>query len=96
MYSKGLVITFLHPEGYRGILRDTLRVAILVLKSMLDSISHISTLPASAKIPANTDRNREIYNRYMTGERAQKLADDFGISVRRVNWLITHFCQNSV
>ena len=48
-------------------------------------------LPASAAIPEKVDRNLEIYKGYTAGERTQKLADEFGISVRRINWLITRF-----
>jgi len=91
-----LVITFLHPEGYRAISRDSLHTAISVLKSLLYPTPRISKLPASAKIPPNIDRNREIYNRYLAGERAQKLADEFGISVRRVNWLVNRLRQNVI
>ena len=56
----------------------------------------MSLLPASAAIPEKVDRNLEIYQRYVAGERAQNLADEFGISVRRVNWLINRFRRNAV
>ena len=42
-------------------------------------------LPASAAITEKIYRNLEILKRYKAGERAQNLADEFGISVRRVN-----------
>ena len=84
------------PVGYRAILRESLRAAISLFKTLLYPDPRTSALPASAKIPANIERNREIYNRYLAGERAQKLADEFGISVRRVNWLINRFRQNAV
>jgi len=83
-------------EGYRAISRDSLHTAISVLKSLLYPLPRISALPASAKIPPNVDRNREIYSRYLADERAQKLADEFGITVRRVNWLINQLRQNTV
>jgi DNA-binding CsgD family transcriptional regulator len=66
------------------------------LKLLLYPLPRTSALPASAKIPPNIDRNREIYKRYLAGERTQKLADDFGISVRRVNWLVNRFRQDTV
>jgi hypothetical protein len=83
-------------EGYRAILRTSLRVATSLFKRLLYPDPRTSALPALAKIPPNTERNRDIYNRYVVGERAQKLADEFGISVRRVNWLINRFRQNTV
>jgi hypothetical protein len=92
----GLVISFLHPEGYWVISRDSLHVAISLFRILLYPVPRTSALPASAKIPSNIGRNREIYNRYSAGERAQKLANEFGISVRRVNWLINRFRQNTI
>ena len=32
----------------------------------------------------------------LAGERAQKLANEFEISVRRVNWLLNRFQQNTI
>ena len=69
----------------------TLRVAISIFKLLMYPSPRTSLLPASAAIPEKTDRNFEIYKRYMAGERAQNLADEFSISVRRVNWLINRF-----
>jgi hypothetical protein len=83
-------------DGYRAILRDLLHTANSVLNSLLYPLPRISALPVSAQIPPNVDRNREIYNRYLAGERAQKLADEFGISVQRVNWLVNRFRENAV
>jgi Mor family transcriptional regulator len=47
--------------------------------------------PVSDMIPEKDRRNREIYARYMSGERAVDLAREFGISVRRVNRLIRRY-----
>jgi len=47
--------------------------------------------PVSNMIPEKDQRNREIYHRYMAGERAVDLARDFGISIRRVNRLIRRY-----
>ena len=84
LLRNGLVIMFLHPDGYQTILRDTLRVAISVFKLLMYPTPCTSMLPASAAIPGKVDRNLEIYKRYTAGEHAQILADEFGISVRRV------------
>jgi len=91
-----LVVTFLHPEGFRAILRDSLNAAISLFKNLLYPVPRTSALPASAKIPPNIDRNREISNRYLAGEKAQEPADEFEISVRHVNWLANRFRQNMV
>ena len=42
-------------------------------------------------IPPKTKRNEEIIRRYMAGERAVDLADEFEISVRRVNRIVRRF-----
>jgi len=42
-------------------------------------------------IPPKTARNQEIVHRYFAGERAVDLADEFEISVRRVNRIIRRY-----
>jgi len=49
------------------------------------------TRPASSMIPTKTQRNQEIIQRHLAGERAADLAMEFGISVRRVNRLISRY-----
>ena len=51
----------------------------------------LPTKPVCDIAPLKEDRNREIYTRYMAGERAIDLAKEFGISVRRVNRLIRRY-----
>ena len=73
----------------------TLRVAIAIFKLLIYPSPRTSRLPASAAIPEKVERNLEIYRRYIAGERTQNLADEFGISIRRVNWLIKRFRRNA-
>ena len=47
-----------------------------------------STQPITDLIPAEEDRNFEIYKRYVAGERAVNLAEDYDISLQRVYVLI--------
>jgi Mor family transcriptional regulator len=42
-------------------------------------------------IPPKTQRNQEIVQRYLAGERAVDLAAEYRISVRRVNRLIRRY-----
>jgi DNA-directed RNA polymerase specialized sigma24 family protein len=42
-------------------------------------------------IPTKTECNQEIVQRYLAGERAADIAQNFGISVRRVNRLIRRY-----
>ena len=42
-------------------------------------------------IPPKTTRNEDFVQRYLAGERTVDLADEFGISVRRVNRIIRRF-----
>jgi hypothetical protein len=46
---------------------------------------------ASSMIPPKTQRNQQIVQRYLSGERAVVLAEEYGISVRRVNRLVRHY-----
>ena len=39
-------------------------------------------------IPTEEERNFEIFTRYVAGERAVDLAEDYGISVQRIYVLI--------
>jgi hypothetical protein len=52
--------------------------------------------PQSRNIPPKTDRNEEIYKRYMAGERAVDLAKEFGVSVRRINRLINRYKKQNL
>lgn len=79
----------MHPEGYQTISCASLRLTISLFLNLLYPLPRASMFPASNAIPAKTDRNREIYDRYIAGERALTLAQEFRISVRRVNRLIT-------
>ena len=53
-----------------------------------------SDMPASSMIPPKTQRNQDIVQRYLAGERAVDLAKEFGISVRRVNRLIRRYLDH--
>ena len=59
------------------------RVLAQLYRGMIESDT-----PVSDRIPEKDQRNQEIYERYMAGERAVDLAQEFGISVRSVNKLI--------
>jgi Mor family transcriptional regulator len=47
--------------------------------------------PASSMIAPKSQGNQEIVRRYLEGERAIDLAEEYEISVRRVNRLIRRF-----
>ena len=83
--------SFSHPEGYKTISRDSVRLMIALFIRLLYPLPRISMRPASNMIPAKIDRNREIFERYTTGTPAKILATEFNISVRRVNRLIARF-----
>ena len=50
-----------------------------------------STQPITDLIPTEEDRNLEIYNRYVAGERATHLAEDYGVSLQRIYVLIRRY-----
>jgi Mor family transcriptional regulator len=47
--------------------------------------------PVSGMIPSKEKRNLEIYQRYMAGESSTALAQEFGISTRRVIRLVHRY-----
>ncbi len=63
-----------------------------VLAQLYSSMIEAET-PVSDMIPEKAWRNQEIVRRYMAGERAVDLANEFGISVRRVNRLIRRYLE---
>ncbi|MCC6973570.1 MAG: helix-turn-helix domain-containing protein [Anaerolineae bacterium] len=80
-----------HPEGYETLSRDSLfRIVERVLAAFYQN-RPLPTKPASSLIPEKRNRNLEIVQRYLAGERAVDLAQEFGISVRRVNRLVRRY-----
>ena len=75
-------------KGYRVPLCDSLNGAIGLILRMLYPYPLAFAMPVSDKRPTKTDRNQEIYDRYSPRERAANLAQEFGVSVRRINRLI--------
>lgn len=47
--------------------------------------------PVSLLIPMMTERDEMIYTRYMAGERAVRLAEEYGVSLQRLHWLIRRY-----
>ena len=62
------------------------RVLAQLYRGIIESMT-----PLSDMRPEKEWRNQEIFRRYMAGERAVDLAQEFGISVRRVNRLIRRY-----
>jgi len=50
-----------------------------------------SSSPVTKNTPSKTDRNREIYQRYLAGESASALAREYGISEQREFVIIRKF-----
>ena len=51
----------------------------------------ISPQPVTDLIPTEEERNLEIYKRYIAGERATDLAEDYGVSLQRIYVLIRRY-----
>jgi DNA-binding CsgD family transcriptional regulator len=79
------------PEGYEPTSRDSMGFAVATVLWIMYADRPKPTRPASSMNPTKTERNREIIQRYLAGERAVDLAQEFGISVRRVNRLIRRY-----
>jgi len=63
-------------------------IAVAIVLWMMYGDRQNPTKPASSMIPPKVERNQEIVRRYLAGKRAVDLAEEFGISVHRVNRLI--------
>ncbi len=88
---SGLCSRDMHPEGYETISRDSLfRIVERVLVAFYQN-RPLPTKPASSLIPEKRNRNLEIVQRFLAGERAVDLAQEFGISVVRVNRLVRRY-----
>src|SRR6266699_584710 len=75
-------------KGYEPTSRDSMGLAVATVLWIMYEGRPKPDRPASSMIPPKTQRNQEIVRRYLTGERAVDLAEEYGISVRRVNRLI--------
>ena len=51
----------------------------------------VSTQPVTDLVPTEEDRNLEIYNRYVAGERAIDLAEDYRVSLQRIYVLLRRY-----
>jgi len=80
-----------HPEGFQTTLRDSLELAFFIFGWLLYPFPVVSDSLITDAIPSKADRNELIYIRYLAGERAAYLAQEFGVSVRRINKLIWRF-----
>ena len=79
------------PEGFGSISSTTPSQAVAVILRLLYKDQLIPAKPVNDKPPLKAERNQEIVRRYLAGECAVDLAEEFGISVRRVNRLIRHY-----
>ena len=75
-------------EGFQTISRDYMGFTVAVILLALNGSVLTTSIRVTSSIPAKTERNQEIIQCYLAGERALDLAQEFGISVRRVNKLI--------
>ena len=66
-------------------------IAVAVVLRIMYGDKPAPVKPASSMIPPKIQRNQEIIQRYLAGERAIDLAEEYGISVRRVNKLIRRY-----
>ena len=79
------------PEGYERTSRDSMGFAVATVLGIMYGDRPKPEKPASSMIPPKVQRNQEIVQRYLAGERVVDLASEFGISVRRVNRLVRRY-----
>jgi len=54
-----------------------------------------SDIPISRLTPPKEERNREIYRRYIAGERAIDLAKEYSVSLQRIYVIIRKYRQST-
>jgi hypothetical protein len=62
--------------------------AVAIILRLLYKNQPLPTKQVNDIPPLKADRNQEIYDRYMAGESAVDLAEEFAVSVRRINKII--------
>jgi hypothetical protein len=75
-------------EGFEPTSSFTLVHAIRRILQVSYSGIPLPAAPIKLFTPTKHNRNREIYNRYLAGERAIELAADCGISLQRFHEII--------
>ena len=85
IYSSSINVL---PDGFGAIPRISADIASLHILHLLYNGQPTPEKPVSFIKPLNADRDKVLYERRTAGERAVDLAKEFGISERRVNWLI--------
>ena len=86
--SYGLVITFLHPEGFRVTSCATPLQASAMFIYRLYQGTEAPVIPCTSRVPSDDVRNVEICRQYANGEPISDIACTFGISVQRIHQII--------
>jgi hypothetical protein len=81
-------------EGFGNISSATPSHAVAVILRQLYKDQPLPAKPINDIPPLKAEPNQEIYDRYMTGVGTADLAEEFGISVRRVNNLIHRYLNH--
>ena len=79
---------YVASEGFEPTSSATLAHAVRrILRVLYSGIPHPAA-PLNDFTPTKHNRNREIYTRYLAGERAIELAAEYGISLQRLHEII--------
>jgi Mor transcription activator family protein len=76
------------PEGFETSSSAYIEWAVQRMLARLYAKKEPLTQPVTDLIPLKEDRNAEIYQRFLAGERAVDLAKEYGISLQRIYVLI--------
>ncbi len=78
----------LAPEGFEDSSSASVEKAVQRILRLLYAGMERSPEAVSDYTPPKKDRNAEIYQRYLTGERAVDLAREYGMSLQRIYVII--------
>ena len=84
-------ILILTSAGFQVVSSATVATAVhrVLLQLYLGQV--LPTHPVTDLIPTEDERNSEIYQRYVSGERATDLAEVYGVSLQRIYILIRRY-----
>ena len=81
----------MHPAGFEVLPSATVESAVHRVLRQLYLEQELPTYPVTDLIPLEEVRNAEIYQRYINGERAIDLAEDYSVSLQRIYVLIRRY-----
>jgi hypothetical protein len=79
------------PEGSQPSSSDIVEIAVQRVLRQLYPTTDLPTAPVTDYTPEQAERNEDIFFRFLAGEPATQLAEEYGISLQRVYAIIRNY-----